>query len=122
MPEGIYLDATVLEPKEMAERINKIIIDKNQYYEFFRWHDHYSYHFSGENRYSEELCRLCAFLNNSANKTSTYENITEWWNVNSPPWPTDPPIPMTEPSLEPVPNTVESVISNLLGFFDPLSD
>lgn len=126
MPEGIYLDASVLDPFNMAARITDIINDKNKYYEFFKWHEYYSYHFSGENRYSAELCRFCAFLNNSMNKTSTYKNITEWWNEFSPAWPTAKYVPMryTDPaaSITLDQNKVESVLTNLINFFDPSLD
>lgn len=123
MPKGIYLDATVLEPHKMAERMNEIIDDKNQYYEFFKWHEYYSFHFSGEDRYSGELCRLCAFLNNSINKTSIYEHITEWWNEDSPVWPTPYPkvmMSITTPGLNQ--NKAERIIGNLISFFDPSLD
>lgn len=95
MPEGIYLDANVLSPQEVAEKMNEIIKSKTKYYNFFKWHGHYSFHFSGEDRFSAEVCRLCAFLNNASlmKQTSVYEVISDWWNED---WPTYPsPLPPT---------------------------
>lgn len=121
MPKGIYLDANVLTPGKMAETMNKIINDRNKYYDFFKWHDHYSFHFSGEDRYNGEICRFCSFLNNSKNKTSTYLNITEWWNEGSPQWPPDTVAPVTPIPL-PEQTSLEKFITSLLSLFDPSSD
>lgn len=121
MPKGIYLDANILPPAKMAEIMTKIINDTNKYYEFFKWHDHYSFHFSGEDRYSGEMCKLCTFLNKSKNKTSIYYDITEWWNEGSPAWPPDTMGPMTTISL-PEQTGLERFITNILNFFDPSSD
>lgn len=117
MPDGIYLDANVLDPENIAIRMNEIIEDKNKYYEFFKWHDHYSFHFSGENRYTEEVCRLCAFLNNNWNIMSTIEYIADWWNEDQPPWPTG-----TSPLENDPQNNIEKVITNFLDFLNPSSD
>lgn len=112
MPDGIYLDANIIPPYQMAQRMNDIINDKNKYYEFFKWHDYYSFHFSGEDRYRGEVCRLCAFLNYSMNKSSTFEYIAEWWNEEQPPWPT------TMPYVEEQ-NQVEKILTNLMDFLNP---
>lgn len=117
MPEGIYLDANVLEPDELAKRINEIIKDKNRYYEFFKWHEHYSFHFTGENLFNEELCRLCAFLNNCRNQTSIFEFIAEWWNEDQPPWPTG-----TSPTEDDLQNDIERFLTNVLDFLSPSKD
>lgn len=111
MPEGIYLDANVLTPDKMAEKMNEIINDNNKYYEFFKWHDHYSFHFSGEDRYSREVCRLCAFLNDNKKRIGILENIADWWNAEFPPWPV-----LEEESK------AEKFFSNLLNVLDPSAD
>lgn len=121
MPNGIYLDANILPPSVMAERMNKIINDTKTYYEFFKWHDHYSFHFSGEDRYSGEMCKLCTFLHNSKNKTSIYLNIAEWWNEGSPAWPPDTMIPLTTIGL-PEQSGLEKFITNILDFFNSSTD
>lgn len=112
MPDGIYLDTDGIKPDKMAEKMIEIINNTNKYYDFFRWHDHYSFHFSGENRYREEICRLCAFLNNSKNQTSVYENIAEWWNEPQPAFPSPPPYIYRSDK----PNNVEKFIGNMLDF------
>lgn len=103
MPQGIYLDATILTPEEMANTMNDVIKNTSKYYEYFKWHDHYSFHFSGENRFSAEVCRLCTFLNNETlmNQTSVYDNMSEWWYEEWPTWPTATPVSIiTEPVYE----------------------
>lgn len=86
MPEGIYLDALKLEPKELAIRMSEVIKDKNKYYEFFKWHGNYSFHLTGEDSYLREVCGLCELLNNNVlmNQTTIVSNISKWWNEESP--------------------------------------
>lgn len=93
--------------------MNEIINDKRKYYEFFKWHDYYSFHFSGEDHHSREFCALCAYLNNSKNKTGIMYNITLWWNVD---WP-----PLWKEEIE-EPNEVEKFVSNFLNILDPTSE
>lgn len=112
MPNGIYLDANDLAPDKMAETMNEIINDKKKYYEFFKWHDHYSFHSTGEDIFRREICGLCAYLNNSKNQTGILDNIAMWWNVDLPAWPED----------FDTPSDVEKVVSNFLNFLDPSSD
>lgn len=115
MPEGIYLDANVLSPYQMADRMHEIIKDKKKYYEFFKWHDHYSFHNTGENRYHEELCRLCALLNKTRNQTSILDHLVEWWYEEHPIWPTMATTPISEAQQ----NAVEKFLTNVLDYLDP---
>lgn len=111
MPDGIYLDANVLAPDQMARRMIEIINDVNTYYEFYKWHEHYSFHSTSEDRFSREICSLCAFLNKNKNRTSVYDNIVEWWNEIQPAWP----IPEEQ-------SGAEKFFTNLLNVLDPSSD
>lgn len=112
MPEGIYLNANLIPPDQMARTMNEIIDDPKKYYEFFRWHDHYSFHYTGEDLFSREFCELCAFLNNSKNKTGIMYSIVAWWNVL---WPL---YPMKVDEQ----NKAEEIFTNVLNFLDPSSD
>lgn len=124
MPRGIYLDANILPPDRMAKKMNNVIKVKTKYYEYFKWHDHYSFHFSGEDRFSAEVCRLCSFLNNKTlmNQTSVYKNISQWWNEDWPTWPTPAPITIIMPTTDPTYNLILeeeepiSIISKLSDF------
>lgn len=80
MPEGIYLDALSLGPAGLAKRMTEIINDINTYYEFFKWHGYYSFHFTGEDAFHREVCGLCEVLNNRMHETSVFKDIVEWWN------------------------------------------
>lgn len=85
LPDGAYLDAIALGPTNLAKLMNKIIHNKDRYYDFFRWHEYYSYHKTDEFADTDELCAFCALLNNMTlnPKTYFYKNITEFWNSNS---------------------------------------
>lgn len=111
MPEGIYLDANVLTPAQLAARMIEIINDVNKYYEFFKWHEYYSYHSTSEDRFSREVCNLCAFLNKNMNRTNVYDHIADWWNEIQPPWP-----------IHEEPSSAEMFFNNLLSVLDPSSD
>lgn len=82
MPEGIYLNGWRLGPEALANRMNDIIKDKNQYYKFFKWHGYYSFHFTGEDNYHREVCGLCELLNDNTKRRHRgwIINISEWWN------------------------------------------
>lgn len=111
MPEGIFLDANKLAPHQMAEKMIEIMNDINKYYQFFKWHEYYSFHSTNEDRFNREVCSLCAFLNNNKDRTNVYENIVEWWNEIQPEWP----IPEAD-------SAVEKVFNNLINLLDPSSD
>lgn len=81
MPKDIYLDANALEPEELAKTINDTIHNKEKYYNFFKWHGHYSYHHPSESADSDEVCALCAFLNDEKNmyKSRDHINVRDFW-------------------------------------------
>lgn len=82
MPDGIYLNANEIEEEEMAKKINDAVQDKEKYYDYFKWHNHYSYHDIYESADTDRLCALCAFLNNATVKSArrVYAHISQWWN------------------------------------------
>lgn len=82
MPERIYLNALTLGPAKLAKRMSEIINDTNKYYEFFKWHGYYSFHFTGEDAFHREVCGLCEFLNNKTlmHQNSVFIDIVDWWN------------------------------------------
>lgn len=119
MPEGIYIDANVLEPFNLALKMTEIINDINEYYKFFKWHGHYSFGDTGDLLFHKEVCRLCAVLNQSKGQTNILANIAEWWNEEMPIWPTPPPWMYPTPDPQ---NGMEKFVSNVLEFLDPSSD
>lgn len=82
MPEGSFLNARRFDPQELAKKMNEIIHDKTNYYDFFKWHRYYRFHNPEDSGYNDEICALCAMLNNviQTNGTSIYSKISLWWN------------------------------------------
>lgn len=133
LPYGIYLDALKLGVEGLAKEMNDIINSPRRYYDFFKWHDYYSFHDAGADDYRESVCAFCAFLNTDAYtqryKKSVYNNILGWWNVKKPeefpnsPYPISTTILTTEklekdsensPSLELEQVTTSSLLSNII--------
>ncbi|KAJ8729963.1 hypothetical protein PYW07_017001 [Mythimna separata] len=85
MPKGIYLTAQQSRIRELAEEMVDIINDKQKYYDFFKWHKHYSYHNPRESRDIDVYCKLCALVNNQEKylRTSVYKNFIQWWNFGN---------------------------------------
>lgn len=74
--------------------MNKSIRNKKKYYDFFRWHNYYSFHAPNETAETDEICAFCALLNNKtfSREISVYEDITGFWNpkpreLHPDPWP-----------------------------------
>lgn len=86
LPDGIYLDAVKLGIEKLAPKMYEIITNPSIYYNFFKWHGHYTFHDTADDNYSYTVCELCAFLNNVNREHSklVYENIIDWWNVPTP--------------------------------------
>ena len=82
MPDGTYLTARMNNIRMLAKEMANIINDKQKYYEFFKWHNHYSYHNPRESRDTDVHCKLCELVNNQQKyiKTSVYDDFTKWWN------------------------------------------
>lgn len=81
MPQGIYLDANVMQPEELARKMYDIIQDENKYYNFFKWRRYYSFHSPRDSGDSDEVCAFCALLNTKErmNRKSVYRSITRFW-------------------------------------------
>lgn len=83
MPDGMYLDARILGPKKIAKQMRDIIHDKQNYYEYFKWHNHYIYHDTRYKADTNDYCNLCVLVNDFKRRTnrSAYKNLAQWWNV-----------------------------------------
>ncbi|XP_030024951.2 alpha-(1,3)-fucosyltransferase C [Manduca sexta] len=84
MPDGIYLNAKELGAKDLAKQMSEIINDKERYYNFFKWHNHYSYHEVEEVPETDFHCKLCEKLNSKevTEGVNVYEHLRDWWNTN----------------------------------------
>lgn len=84
MPDGIYLNALTLGVKGLAKEMNDIIHNPRRYFDFFKWHGHYTFHATSDDEYHYEICGLCATLNNKtrSEQRTVYSNITAWWNCD----------------------------------------
>lgn len=82
MPNGIYLNANNLTGEEMAEKMMEAIKDTEIYYDYFKWHGHYSYHIVTDSADTDPLCTFCAFLNDASNRKreQVYARFVKWWN------------------------------------------
>lgn len=85
MPDGIYLNANVLEEEEMARKMNELIRDKEKYYDYFKWHRYYSYYDATDSADTDPGCAFCAFMNNKTKRSErrVYARFTQWWNDGS---------------------------------------
>ncbi|XP_028177721.1 alpha-(1,3)-fucosyltransferase C-like [Ostrinia furnacalis] len=82
MPYGIYLNAKELGVTALAAKMAEIIKNPEQYANFFRWKNHYSYHSKHEIPETNEYCKMCELLNNEEKlkKTSIISNFKDWWD------------------------------------------
>lgn len=82
MPDGIYLNALTLGVKGLAKEMNDIIHNLQRYYDFFKWHGYYTFHMTADDEYRNEVCGLCAMLNNKTRRgqSPAHRYIAEWWN------------------------------------------
>ncbi|KAJ2937861.1 hypothetical protein O0L34_g18682 [Tuta absoluta] len=82
LPEHAYLNAREFEPEEMANIMYKLMNNFDEYVEYFRWNNHYSYHKMPESVHTDEYCNMCALLNNESKmkQISVYNNLKEWWD------------------------------------------
>lgn len=90
MPDGIYLNARTLGPVKLAQAMLDAIFNKKKYFEYFRWHGHYSFHYTGEDEFHDEICGFCELLNNKiAMEQKSVRPTNIWWNE----WHNGPPVP-----------------------------
>lgn len=67
-----------LGPRRLAEVMNEIISNKTQYFDFFKWRNHYKYRSADH----VNACRLCEQMNDDKkiNERSVWSDFREWWN------------------------------------------
>lgn len=82
MPDGIYLDARKTPIPKLAFMMVSLMGDKEAYYNYFKWHNHYSYHHVADSSESNPYCKFCALINDEKRfqNISMYPNFTDWWN------------------------------------------
>ncbi|XP_022119523.2 alpha-(1,3)-fucosyltransferase C [Pieris rapae] len=82
MPDSAYLNVRELGVKKLAEKMNALIENPDDYIEYFRWTNHYSYYTKAESIETDEYCRFCSILSEEdlVKRKSVYENFSEWWN------------------------------------------
>ncbi|XP_048482500.1 alpha-(1,3)-fucosyltransferase C-like [Plutella xylostella] len=82
LPNGTYLNAMDLKPADIAAEMNRLIHNLTDYFDYFRWHNHYSYSNRGSHADSDPYCGLCTLLNDEqfVTRRHTIEDFTHWWN------------------------------------------
>lgn len=86
IPDGIYLNAKVLGPQKLAKVMNNTIYRKSRYYNYFKWHHYYTFHYPEESPDSDHICQMCTIFNiiKQMQATSSYMNINSFWrNYNN---------------------------------------
>lgn len=81
LPPGSYLDAYSLGHVTLAAIMNDTIINKDKYYDYFKWHNHYSIHATNDSADTDEICAFCAFLNSKKHSytRSVYTRLSMFW-------------------------------------------
>ena len=91
LPSDSYIDATKMQPKQLAQLllniVANIINDGEQYLKYFKWRQHYQVitHYTHDYMY----CGLCYLVNkfnkqtnkqlNSKKYSKTFKQINDWW-------------------------------------------
>ncbi|CAF4761649.1 unnamed protein product [Pieris macdunnoughi] len=80
LPPGSYLNAVNASAATLAQTMHDIIANREKYYNYFRWRNHYIISKSTP----LDGCDLCQLMNNpvTLKQTSSYENFRKWWNPN----------------------------------------
>ncbi|CAK1542557.1 unnamed protein product [Leptosia nina] len=78
LPPGSYIDAGNKSMLDLARNMHNIIHNRELYYDFFRWQNHYIISKSSP----VDACELCAFVNYPARliHRSSYKKFRKWWN------------------------------------------
>lgn len=81
MPDGIYLNARELGAKALAKKMSDLIHNPDEYAEYFRWKNHYSFYRRMQNVETNDYCGFCAMLNNEklVSTKTVYEDFKKWW-------------------------------------------
>ncbi|CAK1547324.1 unnamed protein product [Leptosia nina] len=82
MPNGSYLNARELGVKKLAKIINDLIENQEDYIEYFKWTNHYSYHTRAESIETDDYCGFCSILFNEelVKKETVYKDFRKWWD------------------------------------------
>ncbi|XP_075973592.1 alpha-(1,3)-fucosyltransferase C-like [Anticarsia gemmatalis] len=82
MPDGIYLNARKMSIRQLVKRMMDLMENKNKYYSYFKWHNHYSYHDVIDSPESDAYCKLCALINDEQQfkRTTVFNNFVPWWS------------------------------------------
>ncbi|XP_047024591.1 alpha-(1,3)-fucosyltransferase C-like [Helicoverpa zea] len=82
MPDGMYLNARSLTVEELVKQMVNIINDKEKYYDFFRWHNHYTYHYAGDTPDTDYYCEFCRKINDDKfmSRVTIKNDFAKWWN------------------------------------------
>ncbi|KOB65784.1 Uncharacterized protein OBRU01_22068 [Operophtera brumata] len=56
-------NAAKLDPTELARQMFELINEPDRYNDFFKWHNHYSYHDLEESPDTDPYCKLCDYVN-----------------------------------------------------------
>ncbi|KAJ8728292.1 hypothetical protein PYW08_016677 [Mythimna loreyi] len=84
MPEGSYLNVQSQSIEALVKKMMEIMNDKQKYYDYFRWTNHYSYHHPEEFPETDYYCEFCRKINDYKSLTQTrYLNFNKWWNPNT---------------------------------------
>lgn len=84
MPDGAYIYVAKTNITDIVRQMVLSIKDENVYHDYFKWHNHYSYHDPEETADTDPYCSLCSFINNIDNNTvSAVEHFYDWWNPTS---------------------------------------
>lgn len=83
LPENSYLNAIEYSPRELAKIMHDVIIDKEKYFDYFRWHKYYSFHDTYKSADTDDYCAFCTLLNDMERRRerSVYTHFGKWWNV-----------------------------------------
>ncbi|XP_026751782.2 alpha-(1,3)-fucosyltransferase C-like [Galleria mellonella] len=78
LPPNSYINALAIGEEKLAKTMNDIIQDRERYYHFFKWKNHYTITESPV----LNPCSLCASLNNQHWLTHkiSFKNFRQWWN------------------------------------------
>ncbi|KAM3961028.1 alpha-(1,3)-fucosyltransferase C-like [Aphomia sociella] len=82
MPDGIYLNARELGVEKLAAKMNELINNPDDYAEYFRWKEYYSYYRRVESIETDDYCGFCALLNKEEKlkEKTVIEDFRSWWD------------------------------------------
>ncbi|KAL0829940.1 hypothetical protein ABMA28_003413 [Loxostege sticticalis] len=79
LPPGSYLDARKHSPEDLAAEMFHLMTSPEEYSQFFKWRQHYTYH---DATATDNVCAVCEALNNKVmmETKTTYSEFRKWWN------------------------------------------